>query len=188
MVPVVVANVAVRSAAPFVDAGFGYNQYWWGSKYWADFVIADWARPDLRGKRDRPTVLTFFGGNWAPPEELPGERFKLLNTPFSAYEASLKEDLSRIMLGTKFDFDRDVTGIYLYRWGHGMMMPTPGFTFGTTKGSDGRIDRSRGPRAIATAPLGRIVFAGQDVAGTPSAECAIASGKAAADRALRLLA
>src|SRR6185436_4243253 len=58
-VPVVVANVAVRSAAPFVDAGFGYNQYWWGSKYWADFVIADWATP-RRTERDRPTVLTFF--------------------------------------------------------------------------------------------------------------------------------
>src|SRR5205823_6372244 len=26
-VPVVVANVAVRSAAPFIDAGLGYNEY-----------------------------------------------------------------------------------------------------------------------------------------------------------------
>jgi hypothetical protein len=74
-VPVIVANVAVRSAAPFVDAGLGYNEYWWGSKYWADFVIADWTTPH-RTTRDRPTVLTMFGGNTAGPDELASERFK----------------------------------------------------------------------------------------------------------------
>lgn len=72
-VPVVVANVAVRSAAPFVELGLGYNQYWWGSRYWADFVIADWTTPD-RVSADRPTVLTFLGGNMAPPEGLAGTK------------------------------------------------------------------------------------------------------------------
>ena len=115
-VPVVVANVVVKSSTPFMDAGCGYNQYWWGSKYWADFVMADWATPN-RKKKDRPTVLTFLGSNTAPPEEMPAERFKLLNTPFGEYEKSLKGDLSRVMSGTKFDFDRDVSAIYLYRWG-----------------------------------------------------------------------
>lgn len=54
-VPVVVANVVVKSSTPFMDAGCGYNQYWWGSKYWADFVMADWATPN-RKKKDRPTL------------------------------------------------------------------------------------------------------------------------------------
>jgi spermidine dehydrogenase len=184
MVPVIVANVAIKSAAPLVDAGFGYNQYWWGSKYWADFVIADWAMPELRKKRDRPTVLTFFGGNWAPPHELAVERFNMISTPFSEYEKSIKDDLSRVMTGTKFDFDRDVTAIYLYRWGHGMMMPTPGHTFGTTLGSNGKIDRSKGPRHIACAPIGTIFFAGQDTEGTPSVESAIASGQRVARQVL----
>jgi hypothetical protein len=88
------------------------------------------------------------------------------------------------MTGTKFDFDRDVTAIYLYRWGHGMMMPTPGHTFGTTLGSNGKIDRSKGPRHIACAPIGRIFFAGQDTEGTPSVESAIASGQRVARQAL----
>ncbi len=179
-VPVVVANVAVRSAAPFVDAGLGYNQYWWGSKYWCDFVIADWATARRR-QRNRPTVLTFFGENVAGPEELPAERFKLLNTPFGDYETSIRDDLSRVMAGTAFDFDRDVTSIYLYRWGHGLTMPVPGYVFG--KGPD----RSASPRRIAAAPLGRIVFAGQDTEGTPSVESAIASGDRASKEALAQL-
>ena len=38
--PALVANVTIRSAAPVVD--LGYDAYYWGSQYWADFVIADW--------------------------------------------------------------------------------------------------------------------------------------------------
>ena len=38
--PVLVANVTIRSAAPVED--LGYDAYYWGSQYWADFVIADW--------------------------------------------------------------------------------------------------------------------------------------------------
>src|SRR5437762_808650 len=179
-VPAVVANVAVRSAAPFVDAGLGYNEYWWGSKHWADFVIADWATA-RHTRRDRPTVLTFFDGNEADPAGLAAERFKLLSTPFRDYEQSLREDLSRMMAGTAFDFDRDVTAIYLYRWGHAMIMPTPGHIFGTTG------DRNDSPRRIAAAPLGTISFAGQDTEGTPSIESAIASGNRAANEALKHL-
>jgi len=179
-VPVVVANVAVRSAAPFVDAGFGYNQYWWGSKYWADFVNADWATP-RRTERDRPTVLTFFGGNTAGPDELASERFKLLETPFDDYERSLRDDLARIMAGTAFDVDRDLSAIYLYRWGHAMIMPVTGHLFGTGR------NRSGSPRRLAAAPLGRISFAGQDTEGTPSVECAIASGQRAAREVLKHL-
>jgi spermidine dehydrogenase len=178
-VPVVVANVAVRSAAPFVDAGHGYNQYWWGSKYWADFVLADWASPS-RTKRDRPTVLTFFGGNTAGPDELANERFKLLETPFGDYEQSIRDDLSRIMAGTAFDVEKDITAMYLYRWGHGMLMPTPGQVFGTR-------DRRTGRRHLASAALGRISFAGQDTEGTPSVECAVASGVRAAREVVRHL-
>jgi spermidine dehydrogenase len=178
-VPVVVANVAVRTAAPFFDAGHGYNQYWWGSKYWADFVLADWATPN-RKNRDRPTVLTFFGGNTAGPEHLAVERFKLLETSFGDYEQSVREDLARVMAGTAFDVEKDITAIFLYRWGHGMLMPTPGQLFGEG-------DRRGGPRHIAAAAIGRISFAGQETEGTPSVESALASGLRAAGEVLRYL-
>jgi hypothetical protein len=169
--------------ASLVDLGLGYDQYWWGSRYWADFIVADWITAD-RSRRDRPTVLTFYGGNTAPPEDLTQERLKLLTTPFSDYESSLKEDLSRILAGAAFDFDRDVTSVNLYRWGHSMLMPTPGALFGTARGANGASDRSKSPRRAAFAPLGPISFAGQDSEGAPSLESAIASGRRAAHEVL----
>jgi hypothetical protein len=155
----------------------GYNQYWGGSDYWAYFFFAEWATASRRNRRDRPTVLTFFGGNTAPPGGLAAERVKLLETPFGDYEKSIREDLSRVMTGTAFDFDRDVTAIYVYRWGHGMTLPVVNHIFGTG-------DRASSPRRIAAAPLGRIVFAGQETEGTPSIESAIASGQRAANEVL----
>jgi spermidine dehydrogenase len=185
-VPVVIANVALRSAAPFHELGLGYSQAWWGSRYWANLGIADWIT-DRRFEPDRPTVLTFFGGNRASPQELPNERIKLLQTPFSEYEKSLKDDLSRILRGSSFDFDRDVTAIFLYRWGHSMIMPTPGSVFGSVRKPNGRLDRSRSPRRVACRPLGPILFAGQHTEGTPSVESAIASGYRTASQALARL-
>jgi spermidine dehydrogenase len=157
----------------------GYSQAWWGSRYWANFGVADWVT-ERRKSPNRPTVLTFFGGNRAPPEELAGERVKLLQTPFSDYEISLKDDLSRILRGSKFDFDRDVNAIFLYRWGHSMFMPTPNFLFGETRKPDGTHNRTKAPRTVACSPLGPIFFAGQHREGTPSVESAISSGHRAA--------
>jgi spermidine dehydrogenase len=57
-VPVVIANVAIRSARPLHQLGLGYSQAWWGSGYWANFVVADWVT-DRREDPDRETVLTF---------------------------------------------------------------------------------------------------------------------------------
>jgi hypothetical protein len=185
-VPVVTANVALRSAAPLLELGLGYSQAWWGSRYWANFGVSDWIA-DRRNEPDRPTVLTFFGGNRAPPEELPNERVKLLQTPFSAYEESLKDDLSRIMRGSTFDFDRDVNAIFLYRWGHGMIMPTPNWLFGNVHRPNGKLDRNKAPRRVACRPLGPILFAGQHTEGSPSVESAIASGYRTALQALARL-
>ena len=179
-VPVVVANVALRSAAPLAELGLGYSQAWWGSRYWANFSVADWITGDQRTKATRPTTLTFYGGNTAPPEDLPNERMKLLQTPFGDYEKSIKDDLSRMMRGSKFDFDRDVSGICLYRWGHSMIMPTPNLVFGNVRNAVGHLDRTKSPRHIACSRLGPISFAGQHTEGTPSVESAIVSGHRAA--------
>jgi len=174
-VPVVTANVALRRADPLVRLGLGFDQFWWGGQHFGDFTIADWCSPE-RSRSDRPTVLTFFGGNDRPPEEMPAERVKLLTTPFSHYEASLREDLERMFVGTGFEFDRDVAAVFLYRWGHAMIYPKPGFAFGQPTLQAGRPIRNLAPRHLARRPLGRITFAGQDVEGTPSIESAMGSG------------
>lgn len=181
LAPVVVANVTLKRAAPLVDLGVGYNQYWWGSKFWADFTIADWTTSH-RQDRNRKTVLTFYGGNTAPAEEMPIERMKLMTRPFAEYEQSLREDLSRILVDSDFNFDEDVSAIYIYRWGHGMIYPKPGHLFGKEGGKEGR---SSSPRLLARKQIGRISFAGQDTEGAPSIECAIASGLRCAHEILR---
>jgi len=183
-VPVVVANVGLRRAAPLVELGLGYNQYYWGSRYWSDFIVADWASAS-RADPGRATVLTFLGGNAAPPEALPGERLRLLNAPFDDYEASIREDLSRVLAGTGFDTERDITSVSLYRWGHAMLQPTIASVFGNR---EGRVTtRAEALRRIAFAPLERISFAGQDSEGTPSVESATASGRRAAAEVLARL-
>ena len=175
LVPVVTANVTLRTASALTNLGLGYNNYWWGSSYWADFAIADWVTPN-RNNPNRSTVLTFYGGNSAPPDEMPEERVKLLTTPFGVYEQSLKADMNRILAGGGFDYDRDVSAVYIYRWGHGVIYPKLGFPFGVPIGQEGNTVRTPAARHIARQQIGRISFAGQDVESTPSLESAIGSG------------
>ena len=87
--------------------GPGLRRILLGSQYWADFVIADWVTSN-RSNPNRPTVLTFYGGNTASVADQPNERIKLLTTTLSSYEDSLRADLNRVLAGRNFDFDRDV--------------------------------------------------------------------------------
>lgn len=185
-VPAVVANVAVRDLTPFGRASLGFCNYYWGSRHWSNFIIADWTTADRRNGK-RASVLTFYGAMTAPPEEFAAERMKLLSTPFSDYETSLRDDLSRLMRGANFDFDRDVSAVFVYRWGHSMILPGVNSVFGDARGPGGTLDRSRGPRRIACRPLGPISFAGQYTEGSPSVESAVASGHRAALEVLNSL-
>jgi hypothetical protein len=183
LAPVPIANVTLKNARPLVDLGLGYNQYWWGSKFWADFTVADWTGPN-RLDPNRKTVLTFYGANELPPSQMPNERVALLKRPFSEYENSLREDLERVFCGTGFDFDDDVSAIYLYRWGHGMVYPKVGFPFGAPTYQGGQAVRTPAPRHVAREAIGRISFAGQDVESSPAIESAIGSGLRTAEEAL----
>jgi len=186
LAPVPIANVSLRRAQPLVDLGLGFNQYWWGSRFWADFVVADWITPN-RLDPNRPTVLTFYGANELPPEEMAHDRVNLLSRPFGEYEASLRDDLGRVLADADFDFDRDVSAIYLYRWGHGMVYPKVGFPFGAPTFSGGQAIRTPAPRHVARAPIGRISFGGQDVESSPAVESAFGSGLRTAEEVLPLL-
>lgn len=183
LAPGLTANVTLRRAKPLVDLGLGFNQYFWGSRVWADFTVADWVGPN-RLDPERETVLTFYDGNERPAEEMPQARQRLLSTPFAEYEASLREDLGRVLAGADFDFDRDVKAVYVYRWGHALVVPRPGTAFGPPVGQGGQAVRTPAPRHVARAPLGRISFAGQDVESSPAVESAVGSGLRAATEAL----
>jgi hypothetical protein len=70
--------------------------------------------------------------------------------------------------------------MFVYRWGHSMILPTTTSIFGSARGANGQLDRSRAPRRIASRTLGPISFAGQHTEGTPSVESAVGSGHRAA--------
>ena len=182
--PVLTANVTLRSAAPIVD--LGYDGYYWGSRYWADFVVADWVGPN-RSNPNRQTVLTFYGGNTASVEDQPNERIKLLTTPFSSYEDSLRADLSRVLAGRNFDFDRDVSAVYVYRWGHSMVYPKPGWPFSAPMNKNGQAIRVPSARFYARQQIGRISFGAQDVESSPANESALGAGVRTSSEVLPLL-
>lgn len=183
--PVVTANVTIRSAAPVVD--LGYDAYYWGSQYWADFVVADWVGPN-RSDPTRQTVLTFYGGNTLSVADQPNARISLLTTPFSSYEDSLRADLNRVLAGRNFVFDRDVIAVYLYRWGHSMVYPKPGWPFSAPIiGPNGQITRVPSARFYARQQVGRVSFGAQDVESSPANESAIGAGLRTSGEVLPLL-
>src|SRR5260221_13718 len=183
--PVVTANVTIRTAAPVVD--LGYDAYYWGSQYWADFVVADWVGSN-RNNPNRETVLTFYGGNTASVDDQPNERIKLLTTPFSSYEDSLRADMSRVLAGRNFDFDRDVTAVYLNRWGHSMIYPKPGWPFSAPIiGNGGNVTRVPSARFYSRQQIARISFGSQDVQSRPPNYSAICASMRTSGEVLPLL-
>ena len=142
-VPVIVANVAVRSAAPLVDAGLGYNEYLVG-------------QPVLGGLRHRGLGHR-AAGRPRPADgadDLRRERggtgrtrrraLQAARDPVRRLRAIDPRGLSRVMAGTSFDVGRDITAIFLYRWGHGLVLPSPGLLFGA--GPDRRRRRGGSPQ------------------------------------------
>jgi spermidine dehydrogenase len=192
-VPVPIANVAVRNSQFLVNAGMSYDYYWYGSEIWQDAVVADYTKvmndPARKNDGSRPNVLTFYSGFFTDPATTrQQERVKLLTTPFGDYEASLRDDMTRIFGPYGFDWTRDVSAVYLYRWGHGMVVPYVGWTFGQpTVGPTGQIMRTDGPRTIGRAPIGRISFGAQDSEGAPAIEDAIYAGKRTSEEVVGLL-
>jgi len=107
---------------------------------------------------------------------------------FSSYEDSLRADLNRALAGRNFDFDRDVIAVYLYRWGHSMVYPKPGWPFSAPIiGPNGQVTRVPSARFYARQQVGRISFGAQDVESSPANESAIGAGIRTSGEVLPLL-
>jgi spermidine dehydrogenase len=188
--PSTVANVVVRNSQFLVNAGMTYDYYWFSSGVWQDCVVADYVKrmndPAQLNDGSRPNVLTVYDGFFGDPAtERQHERIEQLTQPFSHYENALRADLGRAFGPSGFDFDRDVSAIYLYRWGHGLNVPYVGWTFGQPiNGPGGQVIRTDGPRTIGRRQVGRISFGAQDSEGAPATEDAIYAGKRTAEEAL----
>jgi hypothetical protein len=82
-----------------------------------------------------------------PGPDSAAERTRILATPWEGWRDEILRDLVR----AHPDLDEHVTTIDVWRWGHAMIRPEPGFLWG-------------GARERAAAPIGRIHFAGADLA------------------------
>jgi spermidine dehydrogenase len=104
-------------------------------------------------------------------------RMKMLSTPFSEYERSLREQFQEMFGRWGFDARKDIAGIILNRWGHAYLCAQPGFFFGK--------DGKPAPREILRrAPFNRIAFANSDLSGIMDHRASIAEAQRAVEQLL----
>lgn len=125
------------------------------------YVVAD----HQRGGGGR--VLMYY---WPFVEQLAQARRALLAQDHSFWTAQIMADLSR----AHPELEERVERVDLYRWGHGMMRPSPASLWGP-------------PAAWRQQPMERIFFASCDATGLPLCEEAMFSGILAAEQAMDCL-
>ena len=105
---------------------------------------------------------------WPFVDQLEDARHTLLTQDHSFWTEQIMADLRRVHL------DDLVERVDLYRWGHGMMRPSPKSLWGPMA-------------AWRQQPMERIFFASCDVTGLPLCEEAMFSGILAAEQAMDCL-
>lgn len=114
------------------------------------------------------TVFTYYYPLSAPnPHQ---ERKRLLETDWASWSQFILKDLAK----PHPEIDRLVTRLDLFRWGHAMVRPKPGFLWGTA-------------RRQAAQPIGGIRFAHSDLSGFSIFEEAQYRGVLAAEQTLEAL-
>lgn len=114
---------------------------------------------------ERDTVWTWYRPFCAP--DVRATRLQLLATDWAHWRDTVLADLRP----AHADIAERVRSIDVWRWGHAMVRPEPGFLWG-------------GPREAALQSRGRIHFAGADLGGLPIFEEAQWTGVRAAEAAL----
>jgi len=144
--PYIVAAVYVNKT----PAGIGYDNWLHGDYFMTDFIVGDWAglADPENASLDRPNVLTCYC-----PLLGTTARAELLTKPFSEYEAVILADLEKVLPGV----GDTVTGIDIYRWGHGMLASNKGSMFSAA-------------RLSSRQPLGKVSFACHDTDGLAAFE------------------
>jgi phytoene dehydrogenase-like protein len=111
-----------------------------------------------------PTIWTYYRPLWE--DEPQQARQKLLELDQSQAAAEALDDLERAHVGLRGAVER----IDVWRWGHAMITPAPGFIFGAAQRS--------------AKSLGRVHFAHSELSGIPLFEEAFLRGVLAAEAAL----
>ncbi|MDB5703928.1 MAG: twin-arginine translocation pathway signal protein [Sphingomonas bacterium] len=159
--PWVVANVMVDRP----PAGAGFQLAWdnvsWTSRSLGYVVATHQSLATTPG----PTVLTWY----LPLSDMPPAeaRRELIDRPLGYWQEMVRDDL----LQTNPDLEGAISRIDVWRWGHAMIRPVPGFFWG-------------GARAAAAAPKPPLFFAHSDLSGLSLFEEAHYRGTQAAQDAM----
>jgi len=141
--------------------------------------VFDFSGPTLSPDAPVPvTIKIIFTEPGLPLEQqaLRG-RMKMLSTPFSEYERSIREQFQQMFGRWGFDARTDIAGIILNRWGHAYLCAQPGFFFG--------LNGEPAPREVLRrAPFGRIAFANSDLSGIMDHRASIAEAQRAVGQLL----
>jgi spermidine dehydrogenase len=173
-VPLLTANVALRSWQPLADVGVAE-------------VVAP-AMPWSYGLTDPVSMGGYqFANDASQPVVLhldynvptaPGRSAKdqfvygqehVQQTPFEYLEYTMRDLMARSLAGSTFDPARDIAGFTVNRWPQGYAYELLGLWDSSVYGPE-----EQRPYYIARQPFGRISFANTDSAGTAYADTAIA--------------
>ena len=178
--PIVWANVALRNAVALDNADPPFFTMLSGTR--ASLLVAydkmnqaGWSKQRVS---TRSTVIGlsipyYFPGEPARAQATKG-RWEILATPFDVFEAAICDDLSAILGPFGFDAKKDIAAISVSRWGHGYLLPDPGFLTSSA-------------RQKAAEPLGRIAYAHTDLDGFCHVTGALGQGYRAAEDVLKIL-
>jgi spermidine dehydrogenase len=180
--PALVVNVALTNwrflyrlgtpACRWFDDGFGFS-----CNIRRPMIAGDY-HPPLHP--DRPTILTFYMGLYAPGHSAAEQgmigRAKLLSASYADIERQLLAQMQRLFADAGFSPERDVAGVILNRWGHARLVQPPGWYYGR--------EGKPAAREIVQRGFGRIAIGHSELNGHQSVTGALAQGKRAAEQVI----
>ena len=180
--PCAVINVALRNWRFLAKMGITECQWFDGiSTGFGVRKLASFSGVPPAISPDDPTVvrlkISFTEPGVPLPQQCTRGRMRLLSTPYSEYEQTIREQMTLMFARSGFDAKRDIAGIIVNRWGHAYLCGQPGFFFGT----GGKI----APREVMRrGPFGKIAFANSDLSGIMDHRASIAESDRAVNQLL----
>lgn len=170
--PLVYSNAVIRNWEPWVKLGvheiYGVSSFHCRVKLDYPVSMGSYAFPSDPAQ---PMVVHMVhvpvvdGLGKDVRKALRAARATLLDTPFAAYEAAVRKDLSRMLGPGGFDADRDLLALTVNRWSHG-------YAWGVNGLCDDE-DTYEDTIALACKPVGKVAIANADAAWSAYAHSAI---------------
>ncbi len=182
-VPLTYTKVLIPNWRAFADLGLDFAYYTNGffKQVELDYPVS-LGKYQFGDSPDEPMVLhmchvPYFADIQGPDQWRAGRR-KLLETPFSEFEANVRSQLDQALGGAGFDAGRDIHAITVNRWPHGYAY-SPNLIWEQDYASDEEKPWIRGRK-----PHGRITIANSDAAAAANTNAAITQGWRAVQESL----